>query len=228
MAGIVIGSATKVFFQETPGDGILSGSYCALSVNWGYAPSTQRFYCIGSWNPFILIHKPTETLSITIYAPGPIISVEPSQGCEDAAMQVTARVEPVVCSTNTGEVFPILKGSWHVQGYSFNKDEAGMPGQETWSLSRWKDLDTPAPSVGEVAYPTFVMRGIAEGQGTANSGMDFGEDAVESYTGSVSAGSFGRAEYILNGTITKVGGGTSSAGEIGQGSANIPLTPMYY
>jgi hypothetical protein len=72
------------------------------------------------------------------------------------------------------------------------------------------------------------MRGIVEGQGTLNAGLSFEPGTrVESQSGSVSAGGFGRADIVYNGTITAVGGGSSASGDTGNGSANIPLTPMY-
>lgn len=219
MSAIVIGAATQVSFA--------GGGYCITSVNWGYQPNTQRFYCIGSWDPYIQVHKPTETLSLTLYAPGPNFSLTPTQDCVDATPEVSATVDPAACSSE-GETFPVLAGNWQISGYSYNKDDGSMPGQETWNLTKWKNLSTPDPSVGDTVEPNFVMRGISEGQGTLDSGLGFGVDAVQSYTGSVSAGGFGRADIVYVGTITSVGGGSSTAGATGQGSATIPLTPFYY
>jgi len=213
---IVIGAATQVSF----------GGACVISANWSYSPNTQRLYCIGSWtaNPNRIYHKPTETLNLTIYSPGDTYSMTPTTSCNDASPEASASISPAAC----GETFQSMSGSWQVSGYSFSKDDGGLPGQESWNLTRWKNLSTAAPTLGNTSYPTFVMRGIVEGQGTLNAGMQFDTTTrVRSQSGNVSAGGFGRADIVYHGTLTSVGGGTSSAGETGQGSATIPLTPMY-
>lgn len=218
MSAIVIGAATQVSFA--------GGGYCVISANWAYNPNTQRLYCIGSWLPSndLTFHKPTETLSLTIYAPGPSYSVDPTTSCVDASPEVSASISPAAC----GDTFTPMSGSWQISGYSYSKDDGGLPGQETWNLTKWKNLNTSQSSVGTTTYPTFVMRGISEGQGTLNSGMTFRtEGRVQSQSGNVSAGGFGRADIVYSGVITSVGNGSSASGDTGQGSATIPLTPMY-
>lgn len=216
MSAIVIGAATTASFAGT----------CVISAQWGYSPNTQRLYCIGEWlpDPSRTFHKPTETLSLTIYAPGPSYSIGPSTSCVDATPQVDASISPAAC----GETFTGVSGPWQISGYSYSKDDGGMPGQETWNLTKWKNLNTAAPSVGDTTYPTFILRGISEGQGTLNSGLVFStETRVQSQSGNVSANGFGKADTIYSGVITGIGGGSSASGDTGQGSANIPLTPMY-
>jgi hypothetical protein len=112
-----------------------------------------------------------------------------------------------------------------VNQYSYSKEDGVMPGQETWALTRWKGLSSSLPS--GVVEPTYVLRGIAEGDGTMNAGIVFIPPTITSYTGSVSANSFGRADTVYAGLVSSVGGGSSAAGEIGQGSVSIPYTPLY-
>lgn len=211
MSSIIIGAATQISF----------GGTCVISANWGYNPNPQRLYCIGSWSPFQTYYRPTETLNLTVYAPGPTYNVEPTQGCSDAN-SISASIAPAACGDET---YPTLGGQWLVTGYSYSKDDASMPGQESWSLTRWKDLE--ASSFQNTIEPTYVMRGISEGQSTGNAGIVFTGDTVNSYSGNVSAGGFGKADTLAAGVIVQVGGGSSAAGETGQGSASIPYTPLY-
>ena len=209
---IVIGAATEVSF----------GGACAISANWGYSPNVQRLYCIGEWTPddSRVYYRPTETLNITIYAPGPTYTTTPTTSCADANT-LSAGVSPASC----GGTFTSLTGNWLVNSYSYSKDDATMPGQESWSMTRWKNLNsTPSSNFVE---PTYVMRGISEGQATDNAGITFTGTTVETTTGSVSAGGFGRADTLDVGVVVSVGGGSSSSGDTGQGSASMPYTPLY-
>lgn len=203
---IVIGAATTVDF---------SGA-CVISASWGYNPNTQRLYCLGSWTPDHTISKPTETLNLTIYAPGPSYQVAPTTSCQDANT-IAASVSPAACGGSIGGV----SGDWLVTSYGFSKDDAINPGQETWSMQRWKEVS------GATVDPTYVMRGVSEGQGTSNAGVTFTGDTASSSTGNVSAGGFGKADSLIIGQVSEVGGGTSAAGETGQGSASMPYTQLY-
>ena len=200
---IIIGANTHVSF----------GSGCVISVNWGLSPNSQRLYCLGSWNPFITINKPTSTLSVTCYAPGPSYGTAPTLSCTNANT-MSAGVTPGSCGGGGGSG---VAGSWYVTSYSYSKDDAIMPGQESWSMMQY---------TGE-NLPSYVLRGVAEGAGTDNSGIVIQNETASSSTGSVSAGGFGRADTLRAGTISSVGGGSSGAGETGQGSASIPYTPLY-
>ena len=201
---IIIGAATTVSFRGA----------CVTSANWGANPNNQRLYCLGSWDPHLVISKPTETLSLTIYAPGADAPYDttPTIGCFNANT-VTASVAPAACGESSGGV----SGDWYVTSYSYSKDDANMPGTESWAMQKW---------IG-VLQPTYVMRGIVEGQGTPNSGINFDSIDGETSTGSVSAGGFGKADDLTIGVVGSVGGGSSSQGDTGQGSASISYTDLY-
>lgn len=213
---IVIGAATTVDFDNK----------CVISASWDYNANTQRLYCIGEWEPSDnrTYHKPTETLNLTIYSPGPRHDIPATRSCTDANT-IYAAVNPAACGNET---YSSMSGQWWVTSYSYNKDDGTLPGQESWSLTRWKNLSTPASAIGTTSYPTYIMRGITEGQGTSNSGLRFlAEGRVYSQNGSVSAGGFGRADTLLNGVVDSVGAGSNVAGETGQGSASISYTQLY-
>lgn len=200
--GIIIGAATTVSFAGA----------CVTSANWGASPNSQRLYCLGSWDPHLVITKPTETLSLTIYAPGSPYSTVPTTSCTDANT-VGASVSPVACGGGGDGV----GGAWFVNSYSYSKDDAILPGTESWSMQQW---------IGAI-QPSYVMRGVSEGQGTPNSGITFKIVDGTSSTGNVSAGGFGRADTLSVGVVTNVGGGSSAAGDTGQGSVSIPYTDLY-
>jgi hypothetical protein len=216
---IVVGALTTVDFEGT----------CVISANWGYNPNVQRLYCLGEWTARSenIYYRPTETLNLTVYAPGPNYdTAASSEGCEDAG-QLSATIDPGTCGE--GETFATLGGNWWVTSYSYSKDDGTMPGQESWSMVRWKGLSSSLPA-GFVA-PTYIMRGIAEGQSSGGvdgsiTGIVIEEPYVTAQTGSVSAGGFGRADTMYIGVVSSVGGGTSDAGT-GTGSASIPYTPLY-
>ena len=199
---LIIGAATTVNFTG-----------CATSVNWGASPNSQRLYCLGSWNPHIVISKPTATLSITVYAPGPSYGTAPTTGCSNANT-ISAGVSPGACGGGGGGG---VSGSWFVTSYSYSKDDATMPGTESWSMQQW---------IGSL-QPSYVMRGVTEGQGSSDSGINFTSVDGSTSTGSVSAGGFGRADTLSVGVVSGVGGGSSAQGATGQGSASIPYTDLY-
>ncbi len=212
---IVIGAGTTVNF----------GNACVVSTNWGYNPNTQRLYCVGEWSPTYTYDKPTETLSMVIYSGtgGPVYDTSPTESCTNANT-VTASVSPAACGTAVAS----LTGDWWVTSYGFSKDDPLLPGQETWSMQRWV-----VGQFGNTPVPTYVLRGISEGQATkdvadADPGIVFTGTTVESETGSVSAGGIGRADTMTIGVATQVGGSESPAsGKVGQGSVSIPYTPLW-
>jgi len=206
---VVIGAGTSASFAGA----------CVISAQWGFNPNTQRLYCLdGTYNPYMIINRPTEVASVTIYSPGPSYSTEPTQGCSDAGT-ISFSVNPAVCGVFTGGG---VSGLWFVTSYNFSKNDPNMPGQESWSLQRWVTGD-----LSGVVLPSYVLRGISEGQGTDNAGLTFTGETSNSTTGNVSAGGFGTAYDITVGQVIAVGGGQGVGGETGTGSANIPYTPLY-
>jgi len=205
---IVIGAATQVSF----------GNACVVSANWGANPNVQRLYCIGEWAPRenMTFEKPIETLSLTIYSPGPSYDVSPTESCTDANT-ISASISPAAC----GETFNALSGDWFVTSYSFTKDDPLIPSQESWSMQRWVQGGNNTP------LPSYVLRGISEGQGTDNAGITFVGATTTSFTGNVSAGGMGKAETIEMGVVSNIGGGTTQQGETGQGSVSMPYTPLW-
>ena len=199
---IVIGASTNVSFAA-----------CVTSANWGASPNSQRLYCLGSWDPHKVISKPTATLSLTVYAPGPFYSTEPTTSCANANT-MAASVSPAACGAGGAEG---VGGDWFVTSYSYSKDDANMPGTESWSMQMW---------IGDLR-PSYVMRGVTEGQGSPDSGIGFSNVDGSSSTGSVSAGGFGRADTLFVGVVGSVGGGSSMAGATGQGSASMSYTDLY-
>lgn len=209
---VVIGATTTVSFPY--GD-------CVVSVNWGYNPNVQRLYCLGSWDVFDTIEKPTETLNLTIYAPGNSISTLPTGACANATPTITASVSPTVC----GDTVQGVSGIWYLTSYGFNKDDPIGPGQETWSMTRWV-------AGGSTPAPTYTLRGIAEGQashisGIINSGVVFTGTTTDASTGNVAAGGLGKAYTTRTGMVISVGGGTNTEGETGTASVSIPYTPLW-
>ena len=199
--GIVIGASTTVTF-----------SACATSVSWGASPNSQRLYCLGKETPHLVITKPTATLSITVYAPGPSYDTGVTLTCANANT-INASVSPGSCGGG-GEG---VGGSWFVNSYSYSKDDAVMPGTESWSMQQW---------IGDLK-PSYVMRGVTEGQGSPGSGVNFLTVDGSTSTGSVSAGGFGRADTLTVGVVSSVGGGSSAKGATGQGSASMSYTDLY-
>ena len=202
---IIIGAGTTVSF----------GGACIISANWGYNPNIQRLYCLGSWSPYDSLEKPTETISLTLYAPGPTEAVTASIACEDVT-NISVSISPAACGGSVDS----LSGNWALNNYSYSKDDPQAPGQESWSFTRW---------VGD-APPDYVLRGISEGSATdpiANTGITFTGDTDTGSTGNVSAGGVGRADTTYYGVVATVGGGTSDLGELGSGSASVPLTPLW-
>jgi hypothetical protein len=203
---VVIGAGTTAY---------LGSQTCVASVNWSLNPNTQRLYCLGSWDPFYSIYKPTENMSMTVYSPGPTYNTEATRSCADAN-QVNAGVSPAACNGGIAG----MSGNFFVSGYNYSKDDAQLPGQESWSLTRWV-------SGGGAVAPDYTIRGISEGSGTPNSGIVFSGVTTTSTTGSVSAGSIGRADEVEAGVVVQVGGGSAAAGETGTGSVSIPYTPLW-
>jgi hypothetical protein len=205
--GVIVGAATSI-----------TGDFSnAISVNWGASPNSQRLYVLGSVTPFKTIKKPTETLSITVYSKGPAIDVAAATKCEEAS-EVTAGISSEACG-DCGEGASV-DGPWYLTSYSFSK-EVGMPGQESFSMMKYIKTGT------DVVPPSLVIRGVAEGSWTPDSGVTSDVIDGESKAGSVSAGGVGRSDTMSIGTVTKVGAAGAAIGVTGQASVSIPYIPIY-
>jgi hypothetical protein len=223
--GVIIGAGTIVNFANT--------GACVISANWGYNPNTQRSYCLGSWSPRYTYNKPTETLNISIYSgTGSILhSITPHTECRAAdtpADTIFASVNAAGCGTGVTSV----TGRWYVVSYGFNKDDPQLPGQESWGLQRWVAFNDPGGF--STPAPTYIIRGISEGQSTpisgdeyAATGIRFTGTPVQATTGNISAGQVGRAEIMLFGVVDRVGGSDSTIGRYGTGSVSVPYTPLW-
>lgn len=216
---VVIGSNTTVSFM---------GSYCFTSVSWNADPGRQDAFCLGSWSPSDehLVYKPQQTISLTLYAPGPSYTTTPSQGC-DTAGAVSCTINAATCGG--GET--ITGSNWQVNSYSYSKASKDVPAQETWSLIQY--IGATSILTGGTATrgvePTYVIRGITQGQSTdeAVTGITFSSTFATSSVGSVSAGATGTASTTTHGIVSSVGGGSNSVSVYGEGNASIPLTPLY-
>jgi len=218
---VIIGQATNVS---------LDGTVCAISANWGFEPGKQDAFCLGSWTPSTehMIFKPQQTLSITLYAPGPTHSVIPSNSC-DMSDTIAASVSPATCNG----VIEGLSGDWMVTSYNYSKEAKDQPAQESWSLIKY--IGASAYLSGQAASravePSTILRGISQGQttDTAVTGIIF--DSAGAYAtsvnGSVSAGAIGKSTTMQHGVVESIGGGSSSVSVQGTGSASIPLNPIY-
>lgn len=216
---VVIGSSSTVTFM---------GDYCFISASWGAEPGRQDAFCLGSWSPSQehLIYKPQQTLSITLYAPGPTYDTSPSEDCTTLGA-VTAGVDAATCEGSDS----ITGDNWQVNSYSYSKSSKDQPAQESWSLIRYigaSEILTGAAAARAVE-PTFVSRGITQGQSTdpETTGITFSDTFASSKSGNVSAGSTGTASTTIHGVVSSVGGGSNATTVYGEGSASIPLTPMY-
>jgi hypothetical protein len=216
---IVIGAGTLVSF----------GAACVISANWGYNPNVQRFYCLnGQWTPAFSQSKPTETLSLTVYAGqgyggGGTMATTADTSCAVRDGDKNATVSPGICPS--GSVAGPSSTRWYVTSYSYTKDDANIPGQESWSMQQW------VTGVG-VILPTYVIRGISEGTAVlptpAKAGITFSPGTTsDSRSGNVSAGGLGKADNIRTGTVANVGAPSAVAGDVVNGSATIPYTPLY-
>lgn len=223
---IIIGAGTTVSFDIAD---------CIISANWAENSNTQRLYCLGSFSPTLSYDKPVQTLSLVVYSGNTgTHDLTPSDDCSDANT-VGAVVNPAACAPGMPS-FPNKTGnpdgnSWYVTSYGFSKDDAVLPGQETWGLQRWVVGQTSAGDT--LPAPNVVVRGIAEGQGTqttngdADPGIVFTGVTSESYSGNVSANAVGRNDILRSGVVIQIGGAQLNDGLTGNGSVSIPYTPLW-
>ncbi|MBV5347928.1 hypothetical protein JZU46_06920 [bacterium] len=217
--GIIIGAATTVSFN---------GGH-VTQVSWDINPNIQRAYILGSWSPYAAaeLKSPTETLSLTVYSPGPTYDTTPTTSCVDAN-QVVASVSPAGCGA--GSTGPSTS-NWFVTSYSYSKGDARSPGTESWSMMNYVTMGDP-----NIKLPNYVLRGISEGSITSSdpisaaqlvTGIVFTGTPNQGTQGSVSAGQIGRADTQFTGVIERVGNSGGATGDIGNASCSMPYTPLY-
>lgn len=214
---VVIGAASTASF----------GGACVISANWSQDPGRQDAFCLGSWDPSKehIVYKPQQTLSLTVYASSDqVYDTSPSESCTDI-QTITASVNPQTCDGSIGTI----EGPWYVNSYSYSKEAADQPAQETWSFIKY-DGSFLTGTVN-IVTPTYVIKGISQGQCTDENltGVRFkaGSTFAQSSSGSVSAGSQGKVTTLTHGIVEKVGGANNDMGLSATGSASITLTPLY-
>lgn len=233
---ILIGASTTVTSTQFPNDGI-------TSVSFGFQPSVNRLFVLGSFTPYDTFVESTRSLQLGIYGTtaggggGTLpLDVTPSTSCEDAD-GVTVTVNPAACGTT---LTPFTE-TYFLTSYSYQKESRGY-GQESWSF-------TTRPIIDNFAGTIVMLRGIAEGTiatgpGTmtavqmgvvvdeAGSNNALG-DPIQGENGSVQAGSPGLGNFDIQRFIiaTEVGGSMgldpTIDGLTGQASVNVPMTPVF-
>lgn len=246
---VVIGSATIVS-MSIPLDTGSWTDFCFVSINWGYNPNIQRYYCLGSTAPAYTISKPTESLSVVVYSPYTTgtekydVTAQDTANCEDQANKITATVSLGICDEQAAYYQGPISTTWYLNNYGFSKDDPNLPGQETWALTAYPTTDLTGADVSAVA-PDAVIRGVAEGQATVDTAAPYNDadpgvtfeaaGQVKASTGNVQAGgATGRVDYLTYGVATGVGGSgnlptqADQFGRTGQGSVSVPQTPVWY
>lgn len=241
--GIVIGAGSKVDSTSfsSPFSENCSG---ATQMSWDYSTNTERLYQLGSWAVCDDYSTPQQNLSLTFYSGATVgYDVSPTQECanEVVSAKITARgcYLPDIDGTGTPgytNVFIMDYNDWFITGYNYAKQEARQPGTETWSLSRYTG------AAGDDA-PSFNIRGISEGTINSDkttlseaedlSGVIFrspvGNEAGPSvgFSGSVSAGQTGTAEFVYAYVVEQIGGSQGDVGETASASVQIPFTALW-
>ena len=218
---IIIGAGTQV-----------TGAVGVVSVSWDISPNLERLWELGEFDPYVTRTQVTKSVNLTAYAGGvPTITISPpSTSCEVNDSLLNVVILPAQCAGTADGV----EGPFFLTSYSYSKGEPTAYAQESYSAMDWVETDS-------YPYPTYVLRGISEGQyaGTLSQtqmGLTGGDVDASGSSGSVSAGfpGIGQADttyYLSN--ITSVGGGVlgdtvgTGAGKYGNSSASIQHTPLW-
>ncbi len=233
---VIIGAGTTVVSAQFPNGGV-------VSVQFGFNPQVDRLYELGSFTPYDSTVTKTRTVSVNVYGSRPDstggslpLLVSPSITCVDAGA-VSITVNPASC---VGSLLPFIE-DYFVTGYSYTKDNIGF-GQEAWSF-------TSKPEIPGFAGTIVMLRGITEGtvatgdgnMTAAQMGIIVDETAsndslganIEGESGSVQGGTPGIGNFDIQRHIiaTSIGGSigknTTVDGLAGQGSVQIPMTPVF-
>ena len=214
-----------------------------MSVQFGFDPTVERLYQLGSFVPYDTNVSKTRTLSLVVYGKKPNgtggssqFDVSPSTTCVDAGT-TNITVNPASC---VGSLLPFT-ADYFLNSYSYSKDNLGF-GQETWSY-------TTKPDIPGFSGTIVMLRGIAEGTIATGAGVmtstDMGvvvnESAsndslgaqIQGESGSVQAGSPGIGNFdiqrhvIVTQVGASIGKNSTVDGLTGNASISIPLTPVY-
>lgn len=233
---VIIGAGSTVTSTQFPNGGI-------VSVNFGFQPSVNRLYQLGSFDPYDTDVQKKRTIQLNVYGVredgsggSTPLDVSPSTDCTDAG-NVSITVNPASC---VGSLLPFTD-DYFVNSYSYSKDNLGY-GQEAWGFTSKTVIPGYTGSI-------VMLRGIAEGTlstgpGTmdpGDMGLTVNESAsndvlgapIQGETGSVQAGSPGIGNYEISRhvIVTSVGGSIgkndSIDGLTGQASIQIPLNEVF-
>ena len=213
---IIIGGSTTVSF----------GSACVVQAQWGFNPNQQDAFCLGQWSPDLTktIFKPENTVSLSLYSPGPTYDTNASTSCVTAT-GLSITISPGACG---GSVAGGVSGSFYPTSYSYSKESKDVMAQESWSLVQYKGVGIGG--ITGLTMPKYILKGIAKGQtsDSAKTGITLAAVIATIESGSVSAGAMGKAESLSYGVVTKIGAGngTASSGPA-TGSAQMPYIPLY-
>lgn len=236
---VVIGAATLVTTTLFPAGGL-------VSVNFGYRANLNRLWQLGSWTPYDNYVQFQRELSLTAYGQkedgsggSTVFLLPPNTTCGDAS-SVSIEVAPGAC----GVAIAPFQETFFPSSYSYTKDNFGW-GQESWSFSSKPVIDNYTGTI-------YMLRGITTGQVNTNSvsqgltgqmePVDMGiavndtssrdslGNYIEGYSASVQSGFPGIGDYTLQRdvVIDSVGGSIGKQdGKKGQGSATIPMNPVF-
>jgi hypothetical protein len=208
----------------------VTGFDAVQSVNLDLNPQIQRLYQLGVSTPYSKNITKQKRLTLTVYGgANSSYNVEASSACVDANT-----INVSVSANGCGGDSIAETDEWFVASYSYNKDMQGW-GTETWNLISRPISLKETGAEDPAAIDPIMVRGVAEGQATLDGGASVGVvflgTTLEGSTIQVQAGSpgIGRANEVLFGEVSEVGGSTTgkSDGKDGSASVNIPYAPIY-
>lgn len=214
-----------------------------MSVSFGFQPSVQRLYQLGSFVPYDTSIQRVRTLQLGVYGSRPdgaggslSLNVAASVSCDDSD-GVDITVSPASCLSS---ITPFTQ-TYFPTSYGYQKDNLGY-GQESWSF-------TTRPLLSNYSGTIVMLRGMAEGTISTGPGSmlpeqmgvevndpasnDSSNQPIEGESGSVQAGSpgIGNFDYQRFIVATAVGGSMGLNSEIdglsGNASVSIPMTPVF-
>jgi len=208
----------------------VTGFDAVQSVNLDLNPQIQRLYQLGAAVPYAKNVTKQKRLNLTVYGGANVAySTLASSTCTDANTLSVSIAANGCGGDGISEV-----DEWFVSSYSYNKDMQGW-GVETWGLVSRPIGLLETGEEDPLAIEPIMVRGVAEGQATIDGGASLGVSflgtTIDGNTLQVQAGSpgIGRANEVLFGEVSSVGGSTTgkSDGKDGMASVTIPYAPIY-